>query len=318
MRKVLIAMVVAVLAAATVARADAKIAVVDVQRVIDDSEKGKQARELLKQKFEQEKAALEKEGKEISVLKEDLDKQAPVLTPEKREEREQDLRQRIKDFNRLKKDKQDEFNAKQMEGAIDKANEIVASDPARYFLPQQFTNSANPQIHEDTTGPEIWEDTEGKVDVFISGVGTGGTITGVSRYIKNTKGKPILSVAVEPAQSPVISQTLRGEPLTPGPHKIQGIGAGFIPDVLDLSLVDRVESVTNDESIEFARRLAREEGILCGISCGAAAAVAVRLARSPEYEGKTIVAILPDAGERYLTTALFEGWLDASQIQMAN
>jgi cysteine synthase A len=208
--------------------------------------------------------------------------------------------------------------AKGMKGAIDKANEIVASDPARYFLPQQFTNSANPQIHEDTTGPEIWEDTEGKVDVFISGVGTGGTITGVSRYIKNTKGKPILSVAVEPAQSPVISQTLRGEPLTPGPHKIQGIGAGFIPDVLDLSLVDRVESVTNDESIEFARRLAREEGILCGISCGAAAAVAVRLARSPEYEGKTIVAILPDAGERYLTTALFEGWLDASQIQMAN
>ena len=208
--------------------------------------------------------------------------------------------------------------AKGMKGAIDKANEIVASDPARYFLPQQFTNSANPQIHEDTTGPEIWEDTEGKVDVFISGVGTGGTITGVSRYIKNTKGKPILSVAVEPAQSPVISQTLRGEPLTPGPHKIQGIGAGFIPDVLDLSLVDRVESVTNEESIEFARRLAREEGILCGISCGAAAAVAVRLARSPEYEGKTIVAILPDAGERYLTTALFEGWLDASQIQMAN
>ena len=207
---------------------------------------------------------------------------------------------------------------KGMKGAIDKANEIVASDPAGYFLPQQFTNPANPQIHEDTTGPEIWEDTEGKVDVFISGVGTGGTITGVSRYIKNTKGKPILSVAVEPAQSPVISQTLRGEPLTPGPHKIQGIGAGFIPDVLDLSLVDRVESVTNDESIEFARRLAREEGILCGISCGAAAAVAVRLARSPEYEGKTIVAILPDAGERYLTTALFEGWLDASQIQMAN
>ena len=208
--------------------------------------------------------------------------------------------------------------AKGMKGAIDKADEIVASDPAGYFLPQQFTNPANPKIHEDTTGPEIWEDTEGKVDVFISGVGTGGTITGVSRYIKNTKGKPILSVAVEPAQSPVISQTLRGEPLTPGPHKIQGIGAGFIPDVLDLSLVDRVESVTNDESIEFARRLAREEGILCGISCGAAAAVAVRLARSPEYEGKTIVAILPDAGERYLTTALFEGWLDASQIQMAN
>jgi cysteine synthase len=208
--------------------------------------------------------------------------------------------------------------AKGMKGAIDKANEIVASDPAKYFLPQQFMNPANPQIHEDTTGPEIWEDTEGKVDVFISGVGTGGTITGVSRYIKNTQKKPILSVAVEPVHSPVISQTLRGEPLTPGPHKIQGIGAGFIPDVLDLSLVDRVEGVTNDESIEFARRLAREEGILCGISCGAAAAVAVRLARSPEFEGKTIVAILPDAGERYLTTALFEGWLDAGQVQIAS
>jgi len=208
--------------------------------------------------------------------------------------------------------------AKGMKGAIDKANEIVASDPAKYYLPQQFNNPANPQIHEDTTGPEIWEDTEGKIDVFVSGVGTGGTITGVSRYIKNTKGKPILSVAVEPIHSPVISQKLRGEPLTPGPHKIQGIGAGFLPDVLDLSLVDRVETVTNDESIEFARRLAREEGILCGISCGAAAAVAVRLARSPEFEGKTIVTILPDAGERYLTTALFEGWLDTGQVQVAN
>ncbi|MGA6993270.1 MAG: cysteine synthase A [Candidatus Deferrimicrobiaceae bacterium] len=207
---------------------------------------------------------------------------------------------------------------KGMKGAIDKANEIVASDPERYFLPQQFINPANPQIHEDTTGPEIWEDTEGKIDVFVSGVGTGGTITGVSRYIKNTKGKPILSVAVEPVHSPVISQKLRGEPLTPGPHKIQGIGAGFLPDVLDLSLVDRVETVTNDESIEFARRLAREEGILSGISCGAAAAVAVRLARSPEFEGKTIVTVLPDAGERYLTTALFEGWLDAGQVQVAN
>ena len=208
--------------------------------------------------------------------------------------------------------------AKGMKGAIDKANEIVASDPAKYFLPQQFNNPANPQIHEDTTGPEIWEDTEGKIDVFVSGVGTGGTITGVSRYIKNTKGKPILSVAVEPVHSPVISQKLRGEPLTPGPHKIQGIGAGFLPDVLDLSLVDRVETVTNDESIEVARRLAREEGILCGISCGAAAAVAVRLARSPEFEGKTIVTVLPDAGERYLTTALFEGWFDAGQVQVAN
>ncbi len=200
--------------------------------------------------------------------------------------------------------------AKGMKGAIDKADEIVASDPGRYFLPQQFRNPANPKIHEDTTGPEIWDDTAGAVDVVVSGVGTGGTITGIARYIKKTKGKPILSVAVEPVHSPVISQKLRGEPLKPGPHKIQGIGAGFIPDVLDLSLVDRVETVTNEESIAYSRRLAREEGILSGISCGAAAAVAVRLARLPEFEGKTIVAILPDAGERYLTTALFEGWFD--------
>jgi len=201
--------------------------------------------------------------------------------------------------------------AKGMKGAIDKANEIVASDPSKHYLPQQFQNLANPKVHEDTTGPEIWEDTEGEIDVLVSGVGTGGTITGISRYIKKTRSKQILSVAVEPIHSPVITQTLRGEALTPGPHKIQGIGAGFIPDVLDLSLVDRVETVTNEESIEFARRLSREEGILSGISCGAAAAVAVRLANSPEFEGKTIVAILPDAGERYLTTALFEGWFDA-------
>jgi cysteine synthase A len=200
---------------------------------------------------------------------------------------------------------------KGMKGAIEKASEIVASAPSKYYLPQQFQNPANPKIHEDTTGPEIWEDTEGRVDVLVSGVGTGGTITGISRYIKKTRSKPILSVAVEPIHSPVITQTMRGEALTPGPHKIQGIGAGFIPDVLDLSLVDRVETVTNEESIEFARRLSREEGLLCGISCGAAAAVAVRLARSPEFAGKTIVAILPDAGERYLTTALFEGWFDA-------
>jgi cysteine synthase A len=206
---------------------------------------------------------------------------------------------------------------KGMKGAIDKANEIVASDPGKYFLPDQFKNPANPKIHEDTTGPEIWEDTEGEIDVLVSGIGTGGTITGVSQFIKKTKGKPILSVAVEPIHSPVISQKLRGEPLQPGPHKIQGIGAGFIPDVLDLSLVDRVETVTNDESIEFARRLSREEGILSGISCGAAAAVAVRLARSPEFEGKTIVTILPDAGERYLTTALFEGWFDAEEARAA-
>ena len=200
--------------------------------------------------------------------------------------------------------------AKGMKGAIDKADEIVASDPARYFLPQQFKNPANPRIHEDTTGPEIWEDTAGAVDVLVSGVGTGGTISGVSRHIKKTRGKAILSVAVEPVHSPVITQKLRGEPPKPGPHKIQGIGAGFIPDVLDLSLVDRVETVTNEEAIAFARRLAREEGLLSGISCGAAAAVAVRLAHLPEFEGKTIVAILPDAGERYLTTALFEGWFD--------
>jgi cysteine synthase A len=208
--------------------------------------------------------------------------------------------------------------AKGMKGAIEKADEIVASDPVKYFLPQQFKNPANPKIHEDTTGPEIWEDTEGEVDVVVSGVGTGGTITGISRFIKKEKGKPIVSVAVEPVHSPVISQQLRGEALTPGPHKIQGIGAGFIPDVLDLSLVDRVETVTNDESIEFARRLSREEGILSGISCGAAAAVAVRLARAPEFEGKTIVTILPDAGERYLTTALFEGWFDVPEEKVSS
>jgi cysteine synthase A len=200
--------------------------------------------------------------------------------------------------------------AKGMKGAIDKAEEIVASDPGRYFMPQQFKNPANPKIHEDTTGPEIWEDTGGGIDVLVSGVGTGGTITGVSRFIKNNKGKKIVSVAVEPSHSPVITQKLRGEPLKPGPHKIQGIGAGFIPDVLDLSIVDRVEQVTNDESIGYARRLAREEGILSGISSGAAAAVAVRLAKLPEFAGKTIVAILPDAGERYMTTELFEGWFD--------
>jgi len=200
--------------------------------------------------------------------------------------------------------------AKGMKGAIAKAEEIVASDPSRHYMPQQFKNPANPLVHETTTGPEIWEETDGAIDVLVSGVGTGGTITGVTRYIKNTKGKKILSVAVEPVHSPVITQQRNGEPLVPGPHKIQGIGAGFIPDVLDLSLIDRVETVSNDESIAFARRLAREEGLLSGISCGAAAAVAVRLAKLPEFAGKTIVAILPDAGERYLTTALFEGWFD--------
>ena len=200
--------------------------------------------------------------------------------------------------------------AKGMKGAIAKAEEIVASDPSRYYMPQQFKNPANPLVHETTTGPEIWEETGGAIDVLVSGVGTGGTITGISRFIKNTKGKKILSVAVEPVHSPVMTQQRNGQPLVPGPHKIQGIGAGFIPDVLDMSLIDRVETVSNDESIAFARRLAREEGLLSGISCGAAAAVAVRLAKLPEFAGKTIVAILPDAGERYLTTALFEGWFD--------
>ena len=200
--------------------------------------------------------------------------------------------------------------AKGMKGAIAKAEEIVASDPSRHYMPQQFKNPANPLVHETTTGPEIWEGTDGAVDVLVSGVGTGGTITGVTRFIKNTKGKKILSVAVEPVHSPVITQQRNGQPLVPGPHKIQGIGAGFIPDVLDLSLIDRVETVSNDESITFARRLAREEGLLSGISCGAAVAAAVRLAKLPEFAGKTIVVILPDAGERYLTTALFEGWFD--------
>jgi cysteine synthase A len=178
-------------------------------------------------------------------------------------------------------------------------------------LLQQFENPANPAIHESTTGPEIWDDTEGAVDVFVSGVGTGGTITGVSRFIKQQRGKPILSVAVEPAASPVLTQTRAGEPLKPGPHKIQGIGAGFVPNVLDLSLVDQVEQVSNEESIEYARRLAREEGILGGISSGAAAAVAVRLAKRPENQGKTIVTVLPDSGERYLSSVLFEGLFDS-------
>ncbi|MBM3858578.1 MAG: cysteine synthase A [Verrucomicrobia bacterium] len=198
--------------------------------------------------------------------------------------------------------------AKGMSGAVAKAQEIHDSDPERYFLPQQFKNPANPAIHEKTTGPEIWAQTGGAIDVLVSGVGTGGTITGVSRFIKNTKGKKILSVAVEPQESPVISQKLAGQPLKPSPHKIQGIGAGFIPDVLDLSLVDRVEQVSSAEAVECARRLAREEGLLSGISCGAAAAAAVRLAHQPEFAGRTIVTILPDAGERYLSTVLFQDW----------
>jgi cysteine synthase A len=197
--------------------------------------------------------------------------------------------------------------AKGMPGAIAKAEEIYNSDPKHYLLLQQFKNPANPAIHFSTTGPEIWDDTNGEVDVLVSGVGTGGTITGVSRYIKQKRGKAITSVAVEPANSPVITQKLAGQPLKPGPHKIQGIGAGIIPDTLDLSVVDRVETITNEEAVEMAQRLAREEGILSGISCGAAAAVTARLAKLPEFAGKTIVVILPDSGERYLTSVLFEG-----------
>ncbi len=197
--------------------------------------------------------------------------------------------------------------ARGMTGAIAKAEEIVASAPERYVLLQQFKNPANPAIHEATTGPEIWNDTDGAVDIFVSGVGTGGTITGVSRYIKKTKGKAIVTVAVEPSASPVITQHRSGQPLKPGAHKIQGIGAGFVPENLDLTLVDVVEQVTNEEAIEYARRLTREEGILSGISCGAAVAVAARIAKRPQNKGKTIVVVLPDSGERYLSTALFEG-----------
>jgi len=197
--------------------------------------------------------------------------------------------------------------AKGMKGAIAKAEEIHNSDPRHYLLLQQFQNPANPEIHFRTTGPEIWDDTNGAIDVLISGVGTGGTITGVSRYIKGTRGKAITSVAVEPAASPVITQKRAGLPLQPGPHKIQGIGAGIIPDTLDLSVVDLVEQVTNEESVETAQRLAREEGILSGISSGAAVSVAARLAKQPQFAGKTIVVILPDSGERYLTSVLFEG-----------
>ncbi len=194
-----------------------------------------------------------------------------------------------------------------MQGSINKAEQVVASDPARYVLLQQFQNPANPEIHFKTTGPEIWDDTAGAIDVLVSGVGTGGTLTGVSRYIKEVRKKKILSIAVEPVHSAVITQQLKGEPLKPGPHKIQGIGAGFIPGTLDLTMVDRVELVTNEESIEMARRLAREEGILSGISCGAAVAAAVRVAEEPQMKGKTIVVVLPDSGERYLSTPLFEG-----------
>jgi cysteine synthase A len=198
--------------------------------------------------------------------------------------------------------------ARGMSGAIAKAEEIVASNPSRYLMPQQFKNPANPRIHEETTGPEIYQQTGGNVDVLVSGVGTGGTITGVSRYIKHQRRKPLVSVAVEPEASPVITQKLNGQPLEPGPHKIQGIGAGFIPDTLDLSMIDRVEQVSNEDAIVMARRLAQEEGILSGISSGAAVAVAARLAASAEFAQKTLVVILPDSAERYLSTVLFDGW----------
>ena len=194
-----------------------------------------------------------------------------------------------------------------MKGAIAKAEEIVATDPAKYFMPQQFKNPANPEIHEKTTGPEIWEATDGEVDVIVAGVGTGGTITGTSRFLKSVAKKPITSVAVEPDESPVISQTLAGETIKPGPHKIQGIGAGFIPDTLDLKILDRVERVSSGDAIAFAQRLFKEEGLLIGISSGAAAFAAVRLAHEDAFAGKTIVVVMPDAGERYLSTALFEG-----------
>jgi cysteine synthase A len=205
--------------------------------------------------------------------------------------------------------------AKGMKGAIEKAAEIAASDSATYFMPQQFNNPANPAIHEKTTGPEIWSDTEGAIDVLVAGVGTGGTITGISRYIKNTQGKPILSVAVEPISSPVITQTIAGDEVKPSPHKIQGIGAGFVPGNLDLSMVDRVELVTDDDAKAVALRLMREEGILCGISCGAAMAAALRVANEPDMQGKTIVVILPDSGERYLSSMLFSDMFTEQELQ---
>jgi cysteine synthase A len=204
--------------------------------------------------------------------------------------------------------------AKGMKGAVDKAAEIAASAPDKYFLPQQFENPANPDIHEKTTGPEIWRDTDGKIDIFIAGVGTGGTITGVSRYIKKTQGKAIQSIAVEPAASPLITQTRAGQPLAPAPHKIQGLGANFVPANLDLAVLDGVETVSNEDAIEYARRLMREEGILAGISGGAAACAVARVAARPENKGKIIVTVLPDSGERYLSTALFEGMFTEQEM----
>jgi cysteine synthase A len=197
--------------------------------------------------------------------------------------------------------------AKGMKGAVAKAEEIRDSDPDKYVLLQQFDNPANPEIHFKTTGPEVWDDTDGEVDVFVAGVGTGGTITGVSRYIKLEKGKKIISVAVEPTDSPVITQKMNGEELKPGPHKIQGIGAGFIPGNLDLEMIDQVEQVSNDDAVAMARRLMEEEGILAGISSGAAVIAAKRLAESEEYKDKNIVVILPSSGERYLSSVLFQG-----------
>lgn len=199
-----------------------------------------------------------------------------------------------------------------MKGAVAKAEEIAASAPDRYLLLQQFKNPANPEIHFQTTGPEIWQDTDGNIDVLVCGIGTGGTLTGVSRYLKNVQKKAVISVGVEPAASPIITQTLANQPLKPGPHKIQGIGAGFIPDTLDLTMLDRIETVTNEEAIETARRLAKDEGILAGISCGAAAAAALRLARDPEFRRKTIVVVLPDSGERYLSSVLYEGMFNGT------
>ncbi len=205
--------------------------------------------------------------------------------------------------------------AKGMKGAIEKAAEIAASNPQQYLLLQQFENPANPAIHERTTGPEIWNDTDGAIDVLVSGVGTGGTLTGISRYIKHTRGKAIITVAVEPESSPVITQALAGQELKPAPHKIQGIGAGFVPKNLDLTLIDRVERVSDDEAKAMALRLMREEGILCGISCGAAMAAAVRLAAEPAMQGKTLVVILPDSGERYLSSMLFDGLFTEQELQ---
>ena len=206
--------------------------------------------------------------------------------------------------------------AKGMPGAIAKAEELAAAEPETYFLPQQFNNPANPQIHEDTTGPEIWNDTDGAVDIFVAGVGTGGTLTGVSRYLKNTQGKAITTVAVEPTDSPIITQVRNGETPKPAPHKIQGIGAGFVPKNLDMSLVDQVETVTNEDAIAMTHRLMQEEGILCGISCGAAVVAAIRVGQQPEHQGKNIVVILPDSAERYLSTALFaDQFGDAENVQ---